>query len=77
MIADKSRRPVLGYALLAVRIIALGLAPNAVPIPDKHMVLSIAQVHQAHVRQVGCSSVPRPAQPHKQVHDPFESMLLG
>ena len=74
--ADKSRRVILVYALLAVRTIVLGtlaaLAIDAVHISDKHMVLSGAQV-----RQIGCTSVPQPAQPHKRVHDPFASMLLG
>jgi hypothetical protein len=76
MIADKSRCAILVYALLAVRTIALGtlaaLAINAVHISDKHIVLSGAQV-----RQIGCTSVPQPAQPHKHLHDPFASMLLG
>ena len=76
MIADKSRRAILVYALMAVRTIALGtlaaLAINAVHISDKHIVLSGAQV-----RQIGCTSVPQPAQPHKHLHDPFASMLLG
>ena len=76
MVADKSRRTILVYALLAVRTIALGtptaLAANAVHFLDKHMVLSGAQV-----RQVDCRSVQQPAQPHKHVHDPFASMLLG
>jgi hypothetical protein len=75
MIADKSRRTILVYALLAVRTIALGtptaLAANAVHFLDKHMVLSGAQV-----RRVDCRSV-QPAQPHKHVHDHFASMLLG
>ena len=77
MIADKSRRTILVYALLlAVRTIALGtptaLAANAVHFLDKQMVLSGAQV-----RQVDCRSVQQPVQPHKHVHDPFASMLLG
>jgi len=76
MIADKSRRVILVYALLAVRTIALGtlaaLAIDAVHISDKHIVLSGAQV-----RQIGCTSVHHPEQPRKHVHDPFASMLLG
>ena len=76
MIADKSRRAILVYALMAVRTIALGtlaaLAIDAVHISDKHIVLSGAQV-----RQIGCTSVPQSAQPHKRVHDPFASMLLA
>ena len=74
MIADKSRRAILLYALLAVRTVALGtLAALAIDaVSDKHIVLSGAQV-----RQIGCTSVPQPAQPHKHVHDPFASMLLG
>ena len=76
MIADKSRRAILVYALLAVRTIALGtlaaLAINAVHISDKHIVLPGAQVGL-----IGCTSVPQSAQPHKHVHDPFASMLLG
>jgi hypothetical protein len=76
MIADKPQHTILVYALLAVRTIALGtptaLPANAVHLVDTHTVLSGAQV-----RQVSCASVPRPARPHKPVHDPFASMLLG
>jgi len=76
MMADKSRRDILVYAMLAVRIIALGtpttLIANAVHTPGKYMVRPGARVSQ-----VDCTSAPRAAQPPKDEHDPFAPMLLG
>ena len=76
MIAEKSRRAILVYAMLVLRTIALSapapLAAGAVHIPGNHMARSGVQV-----RQVDCTPPPRAAQVHKHVHDPFASMLLG
>jgi hypothetical protein len=76
MMAHKSRRAILVYAMLAVRTIALGtptaLAANAVHVPSKYMLRSGAQI-----RQVDCTSAPRAAQLPEHAHDPFASMLLG
>ena len=76
MMADQSRRAVLVYAMLATRTIALGtptaLSANAVHVPGKYTIRSGARV-----RQLDCTSAPRAAQPPKDVHDPFASMLLG
>jgi hypothetical protein len=76
MIAEKSRRAILVYAMLAVRTIALStpatLADNAVHVPSKPMVRSGPQIHQVH-----CRSAPRAAQLRQHVHDSFASMLLG
>lgn len=76
MVAEKSRRAILVYAMLVVRTIALGtpapLAASAVHVPGNHMVRSGVQV-----RQVDCTPPSRAAQVHKHVHDPFASMLLG
>ena len=76
MIADKSRRDILVCAMSVVRTIALGtltaLVVNAAHLPSKCVVRSGAQIHQ-----VDCGSVPRSAQPPKEVRDPFASMLLG
>jgi hypothetical protein len=75
MIAEKSRRAILVYAMLVVRTIALStpapLAASAVHVPGNHMVRSGVQV-----RQVDWTPA-RAAQVHKHVHDPFASMLLG
>lgn len=74
MIAEKLRRAILIYAMLAVRTIAPSnpapLAACAVHVPGNHMVRSGVQV-----RQVDCTSPPRAAQVHKHVYDPFASML--
>jgi hypothetical protein len=76
MIAEKSRRAVLVYAMLVVRTIALStpapLAASALHVPGNLMVRSGVQL-----RQVDCTSPPRASQVHKHVHDPFASMLLG
>jgi hypothetical protein len=76
MIADKSRRDILVYAMSVVRTVALSTlaahAANAAHLPGKYVVRPGAQIHQ-----VDCVSVPRAAQPPKEVRDPFASMLLG
>jgi hypothetical protein len=76
MIDDKSRRDILVFAMSVVRTIALStltaLVANAAHLPSKYVVRSGAQIHQVH-----CASVPRGAQPPKEVRDPFASMLLG
>ena len=76
MIADESRRDILVYAMSVVRTIALStltaLAANAAHLPSDYVVRPGAQIHQ-----VDCAPVPRAAQPPKEVHDPFASMLLG
>jgi hypothetical protein len=76
MMADRSRRDLLVYAMLVVRTIALGtptaLVANASHVPGKCVVRSGARI-----RQVDCASVPRAAQPPKEVRDPFALMLLG
>jgi hypothetical protein len=76
MIADRSRRDILVYAMSVARTIALSaltaLAANAAHLPGKDVVRSSAQIHQ-----VDCASVRRAAQRPKEVHDPFASMLLG
>lgn len=75
MIAEKSRRVILVYAILVVRTIGLStpasLAASAVHVPGNHMACSGVQV-----RQVDCTFPPRAAQVHKPVQDPFASMLL-
>ena len=76
MIADGSRRDILVYAMSVARTIALSaltaLAANAAHLPREYVVRPGAQIHQ-----VDCASVPRAAQPPKEVRDPFASMLLG
>jgi hypothetical protein len=76
MIAHKSRRDIIVYAMSMVRTIVLStltaLVANAAHLPSKFVVRSGAQIHQ-----VDCASVPRAAQPPKEVRDPFASMLLG
>jgi hypothetical protein len=76
MIDDKSRRDILVYAMSVVRTIApsvlTALAANAAHLPSKYVVRSGAQIHQ-----INWASVPRAAQPPKEVRDHFASMLLG
>jgi hypothetical protein len=76
MIAEKSRRAILVYAMLVVRTIALGapapLAAGAVHVPGNHMARSGVQVGQ-----VDCTPPPQAAQVHQHVHDPFRIHVAG
>ena len=75
MIAENSPPAILVCAILVVSIIALSapaaLAANPVHVRGKHMALPRAQV-----RQPDYASMPQAPQVHKDVHDPFASMLL-
>jgi hypothetical protein len=76
MIADKSRRDIFVWAMSAVRTIVLGiltaLVANAAHLPTGHVVHSGTEISP-----VDRTSVPRVAQPTKEMRDPFASMLLG
>jgi hypothetical protein len=76
MIADRSRRDILVYAMSVARTIALStltaLVANAAHLPSEHVARPGAQI-----RRVDCASVPRATRPPKEVRDPFASMLLG
>jgi hypothetical protein len=76
MTGDKSKRAIFVCAILAVSTIppapSTALAATATHMPGKYRIPSGAQAGQIH-----CKSVPRAAPVHMDVHDPFESMLLG
>ena len=76
MIADKLRRDILVYAMSMARTIALSaliaLVANAAHLPSKYVVRSGAQIHQ-----VDCASVPRAAQPPREMRDPFRIHVAG
>jgi hypothetical protein len=76
MTGDKSKRAILVCAILAVSTIPLApstaAAATAAHMPGKYGIPSGAQAGQIY-----CKSVPRAAPVHTDVHDPFESMLLG
>jgi len=76
MIADKSRRDILVFAMSVVRSVVLGtltaLVVNAAYVRTKSMVRSGTQM-----RHSDCAFVPHAAQPPEEAGNPVASTLPG